>query len=300
MDRVDRLLLFRDVVEKGGFTQAARHRGVAHSTVSRALRELEESLGMPLMTRTTRAASLTEAGEVVLAAARDIGQRSAEMVHALERLETLEGGELRVHALTHVGHALVFAAVQRFSEAHPTVMVRLTLSDGPLHFHRDGLDVALTVGLPAAEQLVVRRLCDNDVRLVAAPSVVAKFGPASAPEDLLHWPVVAYQSEEVTLTRWPYVGPEGIRTVEVRPSLLVSDGVALLEAVRRGAGVGYLSWFSVIEDLRSGRLVEVLPHVELPTYQPVYVVRADLRLVSARVEAFERALREVVASITPR
>ncbi|MEO0604217.1 MAG: LysR family transcriptional regulator [Myxococcota bacterium] len=108
---VDLVLVFRDVVEKGGFTQAARHRAVAHSTISRQVRELEEALGTPLMTRTTRTRSLTPAGEVVLAHARDIGSRHEEMLNALERLTALEAGELRVQALTHVGHALVLHAV---------------------------------------------------------------------------------------------------------------------------------------------------------------------------------------------
>ncbi|MEO1271399.1 MAG: LysR family transcriptional regulator, partial [Myxococcota bacterium] len=64
MDDVDRVLVFRDVVESGGFSQAAARRGVVHSTISRQVKELEESLGVLLMTRTTRTRSLTAAGEL--------------------------------------------------------------------------------------------------------------------------------------------------------------------------------------------------------------------------------------------
>lgn len=296
MEEVDRLLLFRDVVETGGFARAAERRRIAHSTVSRQIRALEASLGVPLMTRTTRSKQLTPAGEVVVRHAKRMGAQLDELRAELEQLERLVGGELRVQSLVHVGAALVLPAVDRFAKRHPEVEVQLVLDDAPLEFSKAGLDVALTVGLPTSDQLVARRLCDNEVCLVATPGLVAAHGVPRHPTDLLSWPAVAYRSGKVQIASWPYVDGDQVRTLDVRPRLTVNDGVSLLDAVRRGHGVGYLSRFSLVDDLREGRLVELLPKVALPAYEPVYVVRSDRRLVSARVLAFEGCLEEVVAA----
>ncbi|MBX2802522.1 MAG: LysR family transcriptional regulator [Myxococcales bacterium] len=297
MEDVDRILLFRDVVEAGGFAAAAARRGMAHSTVSRQVRALEDRFGVPLMTRTTRTRQLTPAGVLVLAHARRIGVQLDELLAELERLEELVSGELRVHSLVHVGAVLVLPAVERFAAEHPAVDVFLTLSDEPLAFSRAGLDVALTVGLPPAAELVARKLCDNAVCLVAAPSLLEGRPLPEHPTDLLRWPIVAYHSGTVEVTRWPYVDQGRVRTLSVRPRMTVNDGVSLLDLVRRGLGVGYLSCFSVMEDLRRGTLVQILPEVQLPPYAPIYVVHADRRLVSARVQQFVRCLRATVQEV---
>jgi len=297
---LDRLLVFRDVVECGGFAQAALRRGTGHSTVSRQVKELETSLGVPLMTRTTRSKQLTAAGEVVLAYGRRIGDQFEQMRNELDQLEQVVGGELRIHALTHVGDAIVMPAVAAFAEHYPDVELKLLFDDAPLEFHRHGLDLAVTVGLPAADRLVVRKLCDNDVCLVASAALVDKRGMPTTPGELLQWPTVAYASGDISVTSWSYEQDGVTRSLVVQPDLTVNGGVALLDAVRRGLGVGYLSWFSVADYLRSGELVRLLPDLRLPAYAPVYTAKADLDLVSARVAAFERCLHDVVDDLGER
>ncbi|MEM9191704.1 MAG: LysR family transcriptional regulator [Myxococcota bacterium] len=295
---IDRVLVFCDVVESGGFAQAAVRRGTVHSTISRQVRELERSLGVTLMTRTTRRKQLTAAGELVFRHGREIGKRYRELLHDLSRMEQIVAGELRVQSLVHVGAALVMPAAEQFRTQFPKVGLRLHFDDGPLSFHQSGLDLAITVGLPSAEDLVVRKLCDNEVVLVAAPSLVEQFGAPQAPTDLLSWPVVAYRSGAASLTSWAYEVDGQIHILEVHPSLTVNDGVSLHAMVRRGLGVGYLSRFSVSADLENGTLVELLPTTRLPPYNPVYTVKADLELVSPAVEAFERCLLTEAKRVT--
>jgi len=294
MAEIDRLLAFRDVVEAGGFSQAAERRGVVHSTLSRQIKELERELGVTLMNRSTRAKSLTSAGEVVLRHGQVLAQTIAKMHNELERFEQGLAGELRIASLVHVGSSIVLPATKRFAEQHPRVKVRLSFSDEPLDFHRAGIDLALTIGLPSATQLVVKKLCDNDVVIVAAPGLVERLGPPKDPSELERWPIVAYSSDLATVISWPYEADGNIYTLDVQPTLTVSDGVSLLDAARTGLGAAYVSRFSAAADIKAGRLVRLMPHVTLPAYAPVFTVKSDLELVSARVRAFERCLHEVV------
>jgi DNA-binding transcriptional LysR family regulator len=294
MAEIDRILAFRDVVEAGGFSKAAERRGVVHSTLSRQVKELEQELGVTLMNRSTRAMSLTSAGEVVLRHGQLLDRSVQEMRNELERFEQGLAGELRIASLVHVGSALVMPAVQRFVAEHPQVKVRLSFSDAPLDFHRAGIDLALTVGLPDAAQLVVKKLCDNEVCIVAAPALIERLGEPSDPEALEGWPIAAYASDVATVVSWPYICKGDIRTLDVQPTLTVNDGVSLLDAARCGLGAAYVSRFSAESDLRTGRLVQLFPKVALPPYSPIYTVKSDLQLVSARIKAFEACLEDVV------
>jgi len=298
-DDLERILTFLDVVESGGFAKAAARRGVSHSTVSRHVQELEERLGVPLMTRTTRTKHLTSAGEIVVRGARDLRDRCAELAHELERTENIQGGTLRISALVHIGHALVMPAIEAFCAEHPDVEVDLRFHDGPLDFHEEGLDMALTVGPPTSSRLVVKKLCDNPVCIIASRELAAKRPAPEHPRDVLEWPAVAYRSGGLSVTEWPYEEDGALHALEIRPSIFVNDGVSLADAVRRGMGIGYVSRFSVIEELDAGALVDLLPEWHLPAYAPIYMVKADLSLVSARVEAMERHLRAVAEAKVP-
>ena len=298
MDQLGRLLLFRDVIVQGGFSRAARLRGLSHSTVSKQLKALEMELGVTLLHRTSRTMSLTDEGRLALDCSRRMGTHIEEL---LERLEELRGevrGELKVSTLVHLGKHVVQPAVAKYLLEYPGTRVSLTLDDEPLHFTKDGLDLAVRVGRDVEGSLIARKLVDNDVCLAAAPSFVDRCGLPCHPGQLAEFPTVAYASRAVDISVWTYVEDGVFRTVEVNPVCRVNDGNALRDAVCAGLGIGYLSAFSVRDELASGRLTRILPDVELPAYEPVYVIYAASEFVSPRLNAFVRSLEEAARSLT--
>lgn len=297
MDDISKITLFRDVVELGGFTAAAARHDLNHSTVSRHVKTLERQLGVQLLERTTRTMSVTAPGQVVLEHGRRIGVTLEDMHRRLEELRGDVVGELRIGSLVHVGQHIVQPATAIFLDRFPGVEVTLLLEDGPLAFHRKALDLALHVGLPAEGSLIARKLLDNDVVLAATPALLDRAGPLAHPQELESYPTVAYASGGVEVTAWAYTEGGVQRTVTVKPALRTSDGNSLLEAVRGGLGVGYLSAFAAREDLAAGRLVQVLPDVELPPYDPVYVLTAPSEFLSPRLEAFKACLLEVAEGL---
>lgn len=298
MDEIGRLLLFKDVIDAGGFSHAAARRGLSHSTVSKHVKALEAELGVLLLNRTSRTMSLTEAGSVVLGFSRHVGASVSELRERLDELRGEVAGELRVASLLHTGKHLVQPAVRRFVEEFPGSRVRLTLDDGPLHFNREGYDVAVRVGLGAEGNLIAQKLLDNDVCIVAAPSLLARVQAPVHPSDLASLPTVGYQSREFDITGWTYIEDGQFRTVEVDPVCRVNDGNGLLDLVLGGMGIGYLSWFSAREFLASGALVQLLPEFDLPPYDPVFVIHASVEYPSPKVKAFKRHLFAVAAKVS--
>ncbi len=298
MDDIGKLLLFRDVVELGGFTAAAAKWNLNHSTVSKHVKTLERELGAQLLERTSRTMRLTTHGQVVLEHSKRIGSTFEEMTQQLEESKGQVTGELRIGSLLHVGHHLMQPAISNFLAEYPRVRITLLLQDEPLAFYRNSLDIALCVGLPSEGSLISRKLADNDVCLVATPELLERAGPLSHPEELGSYPTVAYTSPADEITTWAYTEGNETRSVTVRPILRTTDGNSLLHAVRSGIGVGYLSSFAARADLDSGRLVEVLPEFELPAYDPVYVLSAPTEFASPRIEAFKACLFEVAKRVT--
>jgi len=295
MDDVGKLVLFRDIVELESFSKAAARRGLTHSTVSKHLRSLEQDLGVVLLQRTSRTMRLTEEGRVALDASKSIGLSLARMRQQLAELRGQVQGHLRVQAMAHLGPSIVEPAVAGLLKRYPKVSVSLHLGDGPLAFHQGAYDVAVRVGLDVDGSLSATRLMENPVALVASPELLERVGEPEHPKGLRELPTVAYEAGSRSITSWRYLEDGEIRAVDVQPSLKVGDGNALLRAVLAGLGVGYVYRFTVREQLKDGSLVEVLPQVELPAYDPVYIIDGGPVGRPPRVKALRDALFEAAS-----
>ena len=300
MDDIGKLVLFHDVVELGGFSAAARKWDLNHSTVSKHVKSLERELRVQLLERTSRTMRLTAPGQIVFEHSRRIGGTYDEMVQRLENARGQVSGELRIGSLIHVERHVLQPAIQRFLAEYPNVRITLLLQDEPLAFYRNELDLALHVGLPSEGTLIAKKLLKNDVCLAATPDLLERAGSLLHPDELATYPTVAYSSPEAEITTWAYREAGEERTVSVHPVLRTTDGNSLLEAVRNGLGVGYLSSFAAQADFDSGRLVRVLPEFELPSYAPVYLLSAPSEYASPRVEAFKQCLIETANTLTRR
>lgn len=297
VENPEKLLIFQDVVDCGGFSHAGRKRGLSHSTVSRHVKSLEEALGTTLLNRTSRSMSLTAEGRVAYEYAHQIKGRFDELSDRLEEMRGQVRGQLRVNALVHVGRHLVQPAIASYLAEFPDMRVEASFDDSPIQFTKDGYDVAVRVGRHVEEQLVARKLVDNDVCIAASPSFIERFGRPKSPDDLPRFPTVAYKSTEVAITTWPFVVDGEYRAVEVDPVCTVNEGNALLDAVRHGMGIGYLSRFSAYEDLDNGNLVRLLPKYELPPYEPIFVIHARAQRDSPRLKAFKKHLRAAARAL---
>ena len=142
MDRVDSITAFAEVADRGSFSAAARRLNRSPAAVTRAVAELEARLGVRLLNRTTRAVSITDAGQRFLAGARRVLADLAEIEQAAAGLGRAPRGELRITAPIVFGRRHVLPLVTDFLAQYPEVGVRLTLIDRPADLVEEGLDAA--------------------------------------------------------------------------------------------------------------------------------------------------------------
>jgi len=279
------LRTFVRIAESGSISAAARALGTPQPTVSRHLRQLEETAGIVLLRRDTHAMSLTGAGTQLLADARELlslAEIASERVRA-DR-ETVNG-HLRITSVLDAGMWMVPRLLAGFRQQHPNVTAELHLNNRRSKFIQEGFDCGIVVGPLTDDSVAARKAADIRRVLVAAPSVLEQFGTPNEPSDLKHLPWMGilqphfYARDRVSLIR----GKQQ-RLVHLSPVLVMDSVMALREAAIAGAGVAVQPEWLVGEALDAQKLVRVLPAWSIPTVA-VHVVFPTGRL-PRRVRAF--------------
>jgi DNA-binding transcriptional LysR family regulator len=284
MKDLDAWRVFVAVATAGSLTAAARHLGRSVPTVSKQIAALESWLGGPLFHRTSRRLGLTAMGETLLAEVRDpVGALEAITETVLDRDGAL-AGVIRLSAPISFSRLYLGAPLVSFMDRWPDVRIDLCLTDHRVDLVAEGLDLAIRLGNLPDSSLRVRRLCDIRMPLVAAPAQLSAAGVPRAPEDLRDRATIAL-AQVPDPTRWTFThGTEGTRGLNIRPRLLVDNGDMAREAALAGLGFVILPDFFVHEDVRAGRLVEVLAPWRV---RPIglHVVAPPSRLRARRVAA---------------
>jgi DNA-binding transcriptional LysR family regulator len=246
---------FASVVDAGSFTAAARALGLPKSGVSRRVGELEASLGVRLLQRTTRRVHLTEAGAAYYERARRALEAFAEADDAARDAQGAPRGLVTMTAPNDVGAILLPEPLARFAADYPEIRVHVTLTPRVVDLVAEGVDLAVRLGKLPDSTLVARRLGVAAGVLVASRAYVAARGVPRRPADLAHHRAVVFRDQ----TRWELVGPNGPTTVDV-DGIVAGDDVSFVHGcVLAGLGIGALPCPVVRRPLADGSLVRVLP-----------------------------------------
>jgi DNA-binding transcriptional LysR family regulator len=255
------LRFFAAVVEQNGFAAAARKLGMPRSRLSRRIGLLEERLGVRLVHRSTRRFAVTEIGREYYRHCVAVMVEADAAQETIDRMRSEPQGVVRVACPSSMIYFQVGEMIARFMEQCPKVEVLLESTNRRVDVIREGFDLAIRVRFPPLDDsdLVIRKLADSPQRLVASPSVVQGFARPLVPADLSALPSLAWDPAKLE-HEWRLDGREGaVSTIRHRPRFVTEDMVALRLAALRGVGVCQFPAFVVEEDLRTGRLIDLLP-----------------------------------------
>ena len=285
-ERLTGLIAFARVGSLGSFTAAARSLSISPSAVSKSVQRLEQTLGVPLITRTTRSLALTPEG-------RDLHERALLLLRDAEEIEQMAitarsepAGTLRIAASLPIGIHVLAPKLPAFRERHPQVMVELRLNDQFVDLVEAGIDIAVRIGDLADTRLLARRLAPHRFCCFASPSYLASRGRPSHPDELVGHDTVnlRYQSSGQVL-RWPF--RVGDREVEIVPSsgIVMDASEALMAALAAGGGVGISADFVAAPYVARGELVPVLSEFAVERHN-ITAVWPESRRTNPAVRAF--------------
>jgi DNA-binding transcriptional LysR family regulator len=260
MDRLKAVRVFVEVADRSSLTQAAEHLEMSAAMVSRYLATVEDWLGARLLHRTTRRVSLTDAGLAALPSCRQL-LGIAEEVRQLAAERSLEpAGLLRVTTAGSFAEAQLTSALVDFQQRHPQVEVMLSVGDKATDLVAERVDLAVRITNSLDAAVIARPLARCRSMLCASPDYLQRHGVPRAAEDLHRHRCVAHAfgiGRQYGFTR----GGETI-AVEVDWSFHTNETAVLRRAVLSGAGIGMLPTYYLGDDLRAGRLVQLLPDHE--------------------------------------
>jgi DNA-binding transcriptional LysR family regulator len=261
MQDLNDLVYFAEVVDRGGFAAAGRALGLPKSRLSRRVAELETRLGVRLLQRTTRKLSMTAVGEQYhrhCVAMREDAQAAAD---AVAQAQTEPRGTIRVACPVTLAQTTLGPILPQFFARYPLVRIDMRVSNRVVDLVEEGFDVALRVRstLDDSGSLVVKSFGTSRTLLVASPVQLARQGrPASVAE--LAWLDTVNMSTVGDAATWQLVGPDGAtHAFQHQPRYVADDLMTLKLAVLAGTGICALPDYLCADELRDGRLVNVLP-----------------------------------------
>ena len=283
MSHLVELEAFLAVIEEGSFTAAARRLEVTTSYASKLVGRLEDRLGVRLLQRTTRQLTLTEPGRAYF-------ERCSEAMRALKdaeteatALQTSPQGKLRITLPTAFAVCYLAVPLAEFKARYPGLTIEAVLADRKVDIMAEGFDLAVRIGELADSALIARRLTTVERTVCASPSYLSRRGTPSEPEQLQQHECLLYAYHAAPAT-WRLKGPTREALVEVSGTLVSNHGEILVEAACHGLGLVFSPMFLTAANLRSGRLVRVLPDWQFPL--AVSAMFPNARHIPAKVRIF--------------
>lgn len=259
MDRLEAMALLIETVEAGSMSAAGRKLGMPLPTLSRKLAELEEHLGVRLLTRSTRRLELTEAGVGFIAASRRILEDVGEAERQASGEYHAPRGRLQITAPLSFGRHHVLPLVSDYLAQYPDVAVRLILTDQYLDLIGDHVDLAVRIGALPDGQMMMRRIGAMRWAVVASPAFLARHGAPERPEQLTAMPCVGVDNIQLSAWwRFRAPGAANDHVVPVRPRLSVNSGEGVVDAAVAGLGLAQTMLYQAAPALADGRLQLVL------------------------------------------
>jgi DNA-binding transcriptional LysR family regulator len=256
---------FVRIAERGNFSAVAREMNIGQSSVTRHLHELEEALGVMLLSRTTRRVTLTEEGSRYYANAVQILRLVEQAGDEARNARGAAAGTVRISCTAALGVRHISRLIFVFQDRYPKITVDLSLTDERIDLVREGVDIAIRLGPLADSSMRLRTLGMSRRVLVGSPDYLARHGRPTTPEKLASLEGIRMSniagSDVLTLE-----GPDGeTNVVPFGGHLRVDHGLAAREAYIAGRGIGPAHLWLVDDLLSEARLEPILPDYAPPS-----------------------------------
>ena len=253
------LTAFVAIAEERSFTKAAKRLGVSPSAMSHAMRDLEEDVGVRLLSRTTRSVAPTEAGEQLLARLRPALTDVQDAVDQLSGLRDKPAGRVRLLVPRLAGTTVLGPKLAKFTRDYPDVVLDITADDSRLDIVAGGFDAGIHFGEYIQKDMIAVRVSqDHRAAIVATPEYFKSHPKPKTPHDLLKHRCINFRHGSAGLYRWEFEKGKKSLSVSVHGPLIVDDVETLVRAAIDGVGLAFVSDERVAAQLETGDLIRVL------------------------------------------
>ncbi len=291
-DRISDVLAFLAVARERSFSKAAMKLGVSPSSLSHTVRSLEESLGVRLLTRTTRSVSATQAGERLL---QSVGPRLAEVeaeLAAVGEFAVKPKGTVRITSTDYAADTAIWPRLSKVLPDYPDLRVEVTIDYGLTDVVAERYDLGVRNGDQIAQDMIAVRIGpDRRMVIVGAPSYFERAPKPRKPDDLLKHNCLALRFASGGLYAWELKKGKRELQVRVEGQVVFNGSYQILNAALTGNGLAFMPEDMATPHVEAGRLQLVMEDW-FPTFPGLHVYYASRRQPSRGVELVVESLRD--------
>lgn len=274
------LLWFVAVAEERSFTRAAARLGTSQSTLSHTIKQLEQRLGLRLLTRTTRSVAPTDVGERLLQSLAPRVDEIEQDIANLMALRDTPSGTVRLTVSDHAFNTLVWPRLRPVLGDYPDINIEFSIDNGLRNIVEERFDAGVRLGENLEKDMIAVRI-GPDWRLVAvaSPGYLDRHGVPQSPQDLVHHNCINHrQGRSGGLYAWEFERDGRQMQVRVQGQLTLSSSVPMVDAAERGLGIAYVPENAASDAIATGTVVQVLDDWSpfFPGYHLSYPSRRQL------------------------
>ncbi len=289
----DKLRIFHAVAEAGSFTHAGEKLNLSQSAVSRQISSLEDSVGVMLFHRHARGLLLTEEGEILENAAKEIFGKLAMIEGQLSDSRQLAQGPLRITVASFIGSTWLAPRLGKFHHTNPDIQLSIILDDKVLNLGMREADAGIRLYEPLEPDLIQRHLTTIQFHICASHEYIERYGAPKSLKDLKDHTLLGFTDGVYT----PYSDPNWLLhaaniETEHNPRLIFINSIqGIHRAVRNNAGIAVLPDYLIEHD---SRIATILEDEKAPSVE-MYFVYPEERRNSKRLASFRDFLLESIS-----
>lgn len=264
------IITFTYVAKLRSFSKAADALKISKTAATTRIGNLEESLGMTLLARTTREVNLTNDGKKFFDYCKSIIEKVGNLENFLDEHKGING-ILRIVLPPYFSRYHVVPHLGEFLEKYPDLKLDITLTENPLNIIDEGHDLQIRIQIPEEENLEVVKLMTNHKIVCASPKYLAKQGAPKVPADLLKHNCIIF-GENKTWEFQEKTSKKIIKLSDISGNIRCDNGEIIKELVLSGAGITLKSSRDVADEIKSGKLIVLLKNYEVMNETFFYAV----------------------------
>ncbi len=278
------IILFTYVAKLRSFARAAEMLGVSKAVASSRISELEKSLKLSLLTRTTREVNLTNDGKIFFDYCIAIVKRIENLDDFLQGYQEVNG-VLKIVIPPYFSRYHIVPYLEEFLQKYPDLKLEISLTENPVDIINDGFDLQIRIQIPEEEDLEVAKLMSNKKVVCASPKYLQKHGTPRHPRDLLSHNCLVF-GENTTWNFKHNVNRQITKLSDMTGNISCNNGEVIKELTLSGIGITLKSARDIEDEISTGKLIVLLQDYEIIDKTQFYAVYPSAKYMSPKIKAF--------------
>jgi DNA-binding transcriptional LysR family regulator len=289
------MVVFSYVASYESYSKAAEKLGLAKSTVSKEISDLENGLGAKLLLRSSRSVRLTDAGRAFYEACKELQSTARAAGDIVSNLQAAPTGTLKIAAPVTFGSLFVMPAIIKMMTLYPQLRIDVELTDRPIDLRDGQVDVLIQATNSPPPDSIAKKIAHIDWMLCAAPRYLSGFDPIIAPDDLAAHRFLLFRGDGNTAR---IAMNAGTRTAEISVAATIrsNNSRSLAHAAESGLGIALVPSYAVADSITDGRLVPLLPKWRIRETS-IFACYLPTRTTAPKIRVFVEQLIETAKVI---